>query len=100
MSQRSVLVSGSSGLIGSEVCSYFGQRGFAVHGIDNNQRAVFFGPQATPGGISTGWRVSCPRSRITTSDSAGTLSRGISGVPRRLLTDFPVPGHRSMYYAP
>jgi CDP-paratose 2-epimerase len=45
MSQPSVLVSGSSGLIGSEVCLYFGQRGFAVHGLDNNQRAVFFGPQ-------------------------------------------------------
>jgi CDP-paratose 2-epimerase len=45
MSQPTVLVSGSSGLIGSEVCSYFGARGYAVHGLDNNQRAVFFGPQ-------------------------------------------------------
>ena len=41
-----ILVTGSSGLIGSEVCSYFGRRGFAVHGLDNNQRAVFFGPAA------------------------------------------------------
>jgi CDP-paratose 2-epimerase len=40
-----ILVTGSSGLIGSEVCSYFGRQGFAVHGLDNNQRAVFFGPQ-------------------------------------------------------
>lgn len=39
-----VLVTGSSGLIGSEVCVYFHRKGFAVHGIDNNQRAVFFGP--------------------------------------------------------
>ena len=40
------LVTGSSGLIGSEVAGYFGQTvGFEVHGIDNNQRAVFFGPQ-------------------------------------------------------
>ncbi|MFQ3581191.1 MAG: NAD-dependent epimerase/dehydratase family protein [Chloracidobacterium sp.] len=38
------LVTGSSGLIGSEVVVYFHARGFAVHGIDNNQRAVFFGP--------------------------------------------------------
>jgi len=40
-----VLVTGSSGLIGSEVCAYFAAIGYRVHGIDNNQRAVFFGPQ-------------------------------------------------------
>ena len=40
-----LLVTGSSGLIGSEVCCYFGQTGHEVHGVDNNQRAVFFGPQ-------------------------------------------------------
>lgn len=39
-------MTGSNGLIGSEVCLYFAARGFHVHGIDNNQRAVFFGPQA------------------------------------------------------
>jgi len=38
-------VTGSSGLIGSEVCSYLSRNGYAVHGLDNNQRAVFFGPQ-------------------------------------------------------
>ena len=41
----SILVTGSSGLIGSEVCTYFGELGYTVHGIDNNQRAVFFGPE-------------------------------------------------------
>ena len=40
-----ILVTGSNGLIGSEVCLFFGRRGFQVHGLDNNQRAVFFGPQ-------------------------------------------------------
>lgn len=45
MRERRLLVTGSSGLIGSEVCLYFGQLGFEVHGLDNNQRAVFFGPQ-------------------------------------------------------
>src|SRR5580693_2806954 len=40
-----ILVTGSNGLIGSEVCLYFGARGFDVHGLDNNQRAVFFGPE-------------------------------------------------------
>jgi CDP-paratose 2-epimerase len=43
---KTVLVTGSSGLIGSEVCLHFGNElGYEVHGIDNNQRAVFFGPQ-------------------------------------------------------
>src|SRR5438477_6520854 len=41
---KKALITGSSGLIGSEVCVYFGRRGFRVHGVDNNQRAVFFGP--------------------------------------------------------
>jgi len=40
-----ILVTGSSGLIGSEVCGYFAEQGYSVHGVDNNQRAVFFGPQ-------------------------------------------------------
>lgn len=38
------LVTGSSGLIGSEVAVYFHRAGYAIHGVDNNQRAVFFGP--------------------------------------------------------
>ena len=42
---QSILVTGSSGLIGSEVCTFFAKLGYKVHGIDNNQRAVFFGPQ-------------------------------------------------------
>jgi CDP-paratose 2-epimerase len=43
---KTLLVTGSSGLIGSEVCSYFTHDlGYRVHGVDNNQRAVFFGPQ-------------------------------------------------------
>ena len=42
---KKILVTGSSGLIGSEVCIYFADKGYEVHGIDNNQRAIFFGPQ-------------------------------------------------------
>jgi CDP-paratose 2-epimerase len=42
---RNLLVTGSSGLIGSEVSVYFAARGWKIHGVDNNQRAVFFGPQ-------------------------------------------------------
>lgn len=41
---RKLLVTGSSGLIGSEVVDYFGQLGWDIHGVDNNMRADFFGP--------------------------------------------------------
>lgn len=42
---KKLLVTGSSGLIGSEVCIYFASQGWLIHGVDNNQRAVFFGSQ-------------------------------------------------------
>jgi CDP-paratose 2-epimerase len=42
---RKILVTGSSGLIGSEVCLHFAAEGWQIHGVDNNQRAVFFGPK-------------------------------------------------------
>lgn len=41
---KKLLVTGSSGLIGSEAVSFFEQRGYHVLGIDNNMRADFFGP--------------------------------------------------------
>ena len=47
-----ILVTGSSGLIGSEVCMYFANQGHSIFGFDNNQRAVFFGPQG-----DTSWRL-------------------------------------------
>jgi len=40
-----VLVTGSSGLIGSELVSFFDSRAQCVVGIDNNMRADFFGPE-------------------------------------------------------
>jgi CDP-paratose 2-epimerase len=40
-----VLVTGSSGLIGSEAVEYYDQIGCEVVGVDNNMRAEFFGTQ-------------------------------------------------------
>ena len=40
-----VLVTGSSGLIGSEAVEYYDQQGHEVIGADNNMRAEFFGKQ-------------------------------------------------------
>jgi len=39
-----VLVTGSSGLIGSEAVMYYDRHGHTVTGIDNNMRSLFFGP--------------------------------------------------------
>ncbi|MFT5640030.1 MAG: CDP-paratose 2-epimerase [Cyclobacteriaceae bacterium] len=40
---KKILVTGSSGLIGSEVVRFFDKIGFSIYGIDNNMRADFFG---------------------------------------------------------
>lgn len=40
---KKVLITGSSGLVGSEAVSYFDERGWEVYGIDNNMRSNFFG---------------------------------------------------------
>jgi CDP-paratose 2-epimerase len=47
-----ILVTGSSGLIGSEAVEYFARQGHQVHGLDNNMRADFFGPSG-----DTRWRL-------------------------------------------
>ena len=39
-----ILVTGSSGLIGSEAVEYFDRQGHKVVGVDNNMRRDFFGP--------------------------------------------------------
>jgi CDP-paratose 2-epimerase len=41
---QTILVTGSSGLIGSEAVSHFDRRGDRVIGVDNNMRRTFFGP--------------------------------------------------------
>jgi CDP-paratose 2-epimerase len=40
---KTVLVTGSSGLIGSEAVEHFDRQGHQVVGVDNNMRRVFFG---------------------------------------------------------
>ena len=53
-----VLVTGSSGLIGSEAVLHFDREGHRVFGIDNNMRREFFGP-----GGDTGWTLKMLRDR-------------------------------------
>src|SRR5215470_10404277 len=44
MKAKTILVTGSSGLIGSETVEHFDRQGHRVIGIDNNMRREFFGP--------------------------------------------------------
>ena len=44
MTPKSALVTGSTGLVGSEAVSLLDSRGWRVHGVDNNMRGDFFGP--------------------------------------------------------
>ena len=50
---KRVVITGSSGLIGSEAATFFDARGWEVHGVDNNMRRVFFGPDG-----DTAWNLS------------------------------------------
>ena len=50
---KKILVTGSSGLIGSEVVKYFDKRGYNVVGVDNNMRKEFFGQKG-----DTKWNLS------------------------------------------
>lgn len=41
------LITGSSGLIGSEACRFWDQKGYTVLGVDNDMRKYFFGEAAS-----------------------------------------------------
>jgi CDP-paratose 2-epimerase len=56
---KKALVTGSCGLIGSEVCIHLAGNGYSVFGIDNNERSVFFGPEG-----DTSWSLSRLRQSI------------------------------------
>jgi CDP-paratose 2-epimerase len=56
---QNALVTGSCGLIGSEVSLHLSRSGYAVVGVDNNERAVFFGPEG-----DTSWSLDRLRKNI------------------------------------
>jgi CDP-paratose 2-epimerase len=58
---KTLLVTGSSGLIGSESVLYFDARGWRVHGVDNNMRREFFGPDG-----DTAWNLARVRAKAKT----------------------------------
>ena len=46
------LITGSSGLIGSESVRFFAGQGFDVIGVENDMRARFFGPEASTASVT------------------------------------------------
>jgi CDP-paratose 2-epimerase len=48
---RTIIVTGSAGLIGSETVKHFANDGASVIGIDNDMRAKFFGEEASTGKV-------------------------------------------------
>lgn len=48
--KKTILITGSTGLVGSETAKFFLKKNFKVIGIDNNKRSYFFGKEA-----STNW---------------------------------------------
>jgi CDP-paratose 2-epimerase len=68
VAQKVVLVTGSCGLIGSEVSLFFSDLGFQIVGIDNNLRAVFFGPEGDTSWVLNRLREQIPGYRHSTLD--------------------------------
>lgn len=62
------LVTGSSGLIGSETCKRFHEEGLDIVGVDNDLRAYFFGPDASTAPTRASLEKTLPRYRHETLD--------------------------------
>src|SRR5947208_5002065 len=71
------LVTGSSGLIGSEMVTYLDERGWHVHGVDNNMRRDFFGPDG-----DTTWNLERLRDATTRFEHHDLDVRDREGIAR------------------
>ena len=45
--KKIAIITGSAGLIGSQACDFFHEKGFKIIGIDNDMRSYFFGESAS-----------------------------------------------------
>ena len=68
MQSPTALVTGSCGLIGSEVAVAMHNAGYAVTGLDDNHRAVFFGPEGDTSGSLARLRAAIPGYRHEACD--------------------------------
>lgn len=72
---KRMVVTGSSGLIGSEAVLFFDARGWQVTGLDNNMRREFFGPDG-----DTSWNLNRLRQRTRRFDHHDLDIRDRTGV--------------------
>ena len=72
---RTALVTGSSGLIGSEAVAFLDERGWRVHGVDNNMRRDFFGRgRRHDAGTSSACSSRRPGASSTTTSTSATAT--------------------------
>lgn len=93
---KRALITGSCGLIGSEVSLYFGKNGFEIYGVDNNQRAVFFGPEGDTRWTLNRLQSSVPKYThfdIDIRDRAGVLDRVAETKPDVIIHTAAQPSH-------
>jgi CDP-paratose 2-epimerase len=76
---KTALVTGSCGLIGSQVAIFFASEGYTVWGIDSNHRAEFFGPEG-----DTSWMLEHLRRQIPGYIHDALDIRDREGVLRRM----------------
>ncbi|MGE5691135.1 MAG: NAD-dependent epimerase/dehydratase family protein [Pseudomonadota bacterium] len=74
---KTALVTGSSGLIGSEAVSFLDERGWTIHGVDNNMRREFFGEHG-----DTTWNLERLRRVTSRFEHHGLDIRDREGVAR------------------
>jgi CDP-paratose 2-epimerase len=74
---KTVLITGSAGLIGSEAVKFFCKKKFSVIGIDNDLRKYFFGPDG-----STKWMLKELRSSLKTFYNYSADIRDFNAVSR------------------
>ncbi len=96
MKDKTILVTGSSGLIGSEVVGYFAANGWRVHGVDNNMRRDFFGPEGDTRWNQQRLLMNCPgfvHHEVDVRDRRGVLELVNEIEPDALLHAAAQPSH-------
>ncbi len=76
---KKALITGSCGLIGSEVCIHLARNGYSIFGVDNNERAVFFGPEG-----DTSWSLARLKKSIPGYSHANIDIRNRAGIGQLL----------------
>ena len=93
-----VVVTGSCGLIGSEVSRFFARERFQIHGIDDNHRAVFFGPEGDTSWVTGALAPGNPR--LPARLAGYPRSRGRAGLVRRGPPGLDYPHRRAAFARP